>query len=189
MVGFGETHGEGFKGRCSGLRRRHPRALTDVVSRDVPKGSAFEKSHPPSMKKNKKENTTEKNHQQQQKPPTPTFSFMRARNTTKLRGRRQLLSAFVPRSTRSHEPAARPAPLLSQPSWLGLGAGGTPWAHPPWQRGALGSPKEIFARQCGSQGFTLPGCVQTCPNPDLCLDLRNLTRRGDARSRLRDLRA
>lgn len=115
------------------------------------KGNAFEKSHPPPIKKN----TTK----HQKAPPTTTkphllhFSFMRARNTTKLRGRQGTAAVSF---------HAQIKPLLGScsPTVSALLAGGTPGNIQP-SREPAPAPQETFTQWCGWQGFS----------PQLCPDL------------------
>lgn len=115
-------------------------------------------THHPFKKRNKKPQKTP-HHQKTTTTatkPKSYLSFTRARNTTKLRSRWQLLSAFIPRSTHSQEPPAQPALLVSQLSQLGLGAGRTPWVHSPQQRGTFGSPKREICPAVRLAGLHFP---------------------------------
>lgn len=126
-------------------------------------GNAFEKSHPPPIKKN----TTK----HQKAPPTTTkphllhFSFMRARNTTKLRGRQATAAVCF---------HAQIKPLLRacSPTVSALLAGGRwdPWVRPTQQRASSSSPREIhplvwlagLLSPAVSRLVRAQSCVQTC---------------------------
>lgn len=129
---WGDT-GQVSKEGIPGLQQRHPGALTDAAGRDVPKGTRLKNHTHHPLKKNitKHQKSTTNNY----KTPPPTFSFMRARNATKLRGR-QATAALLS----CPDQAIAVQPHSCQPSWLG--AGDTPRVHPTQQRAASSSPRD-----------------------------------------------
>lgn len=120
---------------------------------------------------------------------TPTTHWKNNNNNTKpTPPKPQLLPSALSRSPRTRKAikSSSSCSLLSClnqviPSSPILGTGGTPWAHPDWHRASF--PSGALDPQNMLPGFSMC-CVQTCPCPEPCPDLCNITQQGDAWSHI-----
>lgn len=166
--------GQISKGGVPGLQQRHPGALTDAAGTDVPKGTRLKNHthHPLKKKHNKTPKSTGNNY----KTPPPTFSFVRARNTSKLRGR-QVTAAL---SFDAHIKLRTCSPTRVSPpgwGWGQVGPRGTSMpAESRFQLPRRDSPTGVAGRaslQAVSRPVQAQSCVQTMKSlmPGGCSEL------------------